>query len=184
MTEVTILSRDDVGTRIEALALSAGQVQAEAHILAVSCLDHIREFGDFRNAAKLVNRLPKSIRREAMAVWFEEFSGKRFVLRLNKDTGLYEGKLKDRVDSDFRIAEGAGTPFWELTQEKRPGSTFTLEKLLATLKSKALNDKLNDDGTPKVDQAARDLAFRLYNEAIKMASTPAAPAPVTETPQS
>lgn len=178
MTEVTILSRDDVGTRIEALAVSAGQVQAEAHILAVSCLDHIREFGDYRNAVRLMNRLPKSVRKEALAVWFEEFSGERFTVRLNKDTGLYEGKLKERNESDFRIAEAAGTPFWEHTQEKRPGSTFTLEKLLATLKSKANNDKLNDDGTPKVDQAARDLAARLYNEAVKMASVPAAtPAP-------
>lgn len=172
MTEVTILSRDDVGTRIDALAVSAGQVQAEAHILAVSCLDHIREFGDYRNAVRLVNRLPKSIRKEALCVWFEEFSGTRFSVRLNKDTGLYEGKLKERNEDDFRIALAAGTPFWDLTQEKRTGSTFTLEKLLAMLKQKANNDKLNDDGSPKVDQAARDLAARLYNEAVKLASVP------------
>lgn len=165
MTNVTILSRDTIADRISALAKLASDVQDEAHILAVSTLDHIREFGDFRGAVALVNALPRSIRKEAVSVWFEEFSNHRFTVRLNKDTGKYEGKLRDRNEDDFRIAEAAGTPFWDLTPEKRPGNTMTLEKFLSMLKGKANNDKLNDDGSPKVDPQVRELAAKLYKAA-------------------
>ena len=185
MTNLTILSRDSIADRIKALAASAISVQDEAHILAVSTLDHIREFGDFRGAVLLVNSLPKSLRREALAVWFEEYTNSRFTLRLNKDTGKFEGKLRDRTEDDFRVAEAAGTPFWDLTPEKRPGNTLSLEKFLAMLKGKATNDKLNDDGTPKVAPEVRDMAHRLYNEALKVMTVAPAPAPApAEAPQS
>jgi hypothetical protein len=41
---------------------------------------------------------------------------------------------KKRDESDFDIDAADATPFYELTKEKRPGESLTVEKLVAWIK--------------------------------------------------
>lgn len=157
---MNILNATLLATRITALRGNAKNVQDEIHTLAVSCLGHVRDHGNTTLMVSLLNALPKGVRCEALAVWVGEFSGKKLTLKLVK--GVYSAKLdKARVPEDFRLEDADATPFYELTKEKRPGETLSMEKLVAWIRKKANDDTEYDDGTPKVSMEARDLAAEL-----------------------
>lgn len=162
MTNLTLLSMSETGRRITRLGRIAGKVEAEIHLLAVSSLDHIREHGDTRNATALCQSLPKGQRVEALMFWFKHFSNKKVLLRRDSKTGVILCQLeKDRDEADFDIVAASQTTFADLTAEKAPGKTLTVSDLLNLLKQKANNTKLNDDGSPKVAESARELASDL-----------------------
>jgi hypothetical protein len=151
------INAQDVASRILKLAGAAKNVQDEIHTLAVACLDHVKEHGNTTLTVNLLNALPKGVRREGLAVWFGQFSSSKLTLKLVD--GAYTAKLdKKRVEEDFLIEEADATPFYDLTKEKRPGETMTVEKLAAWIKKRANDDTEFTDGTPKVSEEARDLA--------------------------
>lgn len=157
---ITILDKVQCTRSIRSIVRVAGAVQAKIHIVAVSALAHIRDHRDTTVATSLLNALPKGQRVEALAYWFSHFSSDK--LKLSKDKqGTWVAnlaKLKDCMESDFRVEESSETSYADLTKEKTPGKTFTVEALVKMLKQKADEDGLNDDGSPKVEDAARDLA--------------------------
>jgi hypothetical protein len=153
---------------IEAIVEAIGQVAATGaafqvlvHETAVQTLLLVREEGDWGPARDLMNAMPKGARREALAIWFKRFSNDKLRFSTVKETGLYKGHLSsDRALSDFDVDGAAAVNFADLTTEPK-ASTFTLEQLIKTLQAKATNTKVNDDGTPKVDERARAMASKL-----------------------
>jgi hypothetical protein len=159
---IVIMNRDACAKAIKSIGRFAGKLQVRIHTVAVSTLDHIREHGDTTLAASLLNALPKGQRVEALAFWYKHFSSGKAVFAKDKTSGSWTCSLaKDRMEFDFKIGEAALTSFAELTKEAAPGKTFTVEALIKMLKSKADEDGSYENGTPKVDEAARDLASAL-----------------------
>lgn len=161
---ITILDKVGCAKAIKTLARNAAAVQARIHQVAVSALAHIRDHGDTTIATGLMDALPKGQRREALSYWFTHFSNEKFTMKQDKESGKWVGnlaKLKDRSPEDFRVDESMLTTFAELTKEKKVGSTFTVEQLVKKLTTLANEDGVNEDGSPKVEEAARDMAANL-----------------------
>lgn len=166
---INIIGATEIADRIKKLGKQAKSVQEEIHTLAVSCLAHVRDHGNTTLILNLINALPKGVRREGLAVWIGRFSNSKLSVRLSGDA--YTAKLdKKREATDFDIDGAWTTPFYELTKEKRPGESLTVEKLVAWLKKKANEDGTFDDGTPKVSVEAQDLAAALVAYADEMAT--------------
>lgn len=155
------ISIEDLREMIQRVSVTGATFQALVHDAAVQSLIVVRDEGDYGPARDLMNAVPKGVRREGLGIWFNRFSnGKLKVLR-NNETGLYDCKLsKDRAVTDFDVEGAAKINFADLTKEPK-ANTFTLEKLIKQLQSKANNTDLNDDGTPKVDEPARAMAAKL-----------------------
>lgn len=162
MPNITILDRDACKRAIAGIRRVAGKVQERIHLVAVSTLAHIRDHGDTTLATSLLDALPNGQRREALAFWYSRFSNGKATMRLDKQSGSWVCKLdKNRKPEDFDVEGAAKISFADLTKEKKPGQTFTAEQLVKWLKQKANEDGKFDDGTPKVEEAARDLASKL-----------------------
>lgn len=168
---ITILTQSAVVEVIARIGTAAKTLQADIHQAAVSCLDHTREFGDYRGALALVNALPNGQRVEGLIIWFERFSNGMLTFKKQKEGG-YTAKLSpERTDGDFDVAAAMLTDYGSASKEVRP-STLTTDKLIKMLESKANDDRLNDDGTPKVEATARAMAskfVRTYREAVSAA---------------
>lgn len=170
---IAIMALAELSDRIVTLGRSARENQQEAHVLAVAALIHVSAHGDTRPLVQLVNALPKAFRREALCVWASENTDGKLVIRLSKDSGIYEAKLHGgwNVEGVIDIEGADATPFYDLTQEKRPGKTKGIDDLIKQLRGFANNDKTNDDGSPKVSEQARELAAFLidkYEKANKL----------------
>lgn len=162
MSNITILNRDECKRAIAGIRRVAGKVQERIHQVAVSTLAHIRDHGDTTLATSLLDALPNGQRREALAFWYGRFSNGKAAMRLDKQSGSWICKLaKDRSPEDFDVEGAAKITFADLTKEKKPGQTFTAEQLVKWLRSKANDDSVYEDGTPKVEEAARDLAAKI-----------------------
>ncbi len=167
-----ILTRSAVFEVITRIGTAAKTLQAEIHQAAVSTLDHTREHGDYRGALALVNALPNGQRVQGLIVWFEHFSSGALKFKANKDGAGFSAKLSaERSEDDFDIAAAMLTDYGTFTKEAKP-ATFTVDKLIKMLESKANDDRTNDDGTPKVEPSARSVAakfVRTYREAVSAA---------------
>lgn len=159
---IVIMNRDACAKAIRSIGRFAGKLQSRIHVVAVSTLVHIQQHGDTTLAASLLDVLPKGQRIEALAFWYKHFSNGKAVFARDKNSGTWTCKLdKDRMESDFDVAGASLMTFAELTKEAAPGKTFTVEALIKMLKAKADEDGSFENGQPKVDEAARDLAADL-----------------------
>jgi hypothetical protein len=158
--KIEILTKSAVVEVISRIGTSAKQLQADIHQCAVSTLDHTREFGDFRGALSLVNALPNGQRVLALCEWFNHFSGGKLSFKKSAEGGFTAELAKDRVDTNFNVELAMECDFGTFTKETTP-KTMTVEALIKSLESKANNDKLNTDGTPKVALEARAVAASL-----------------------
>jgi hypothetical protein len=161
MSAIKLLSLQETGPRIEALAANAKNVQDEIHVISVSCLAHARDHGDVRPFTQLLNALPNGQRVRALVTWARHFSSKK--LNIKQDTQkLWVVEIQsERVPEDFKVDEAMGTTFADFTVEKDPESV-TVESLIRNLSRTANNDEMHKDGkTPKVSPEARAVAASL-----------------------
>lgn len=171
MSRVIILSQAAANEAIAGIKTSAHKLQAEIHQVAVSTLDHAREFGDYRGALALVNALPNGQRVQGLVEWFKGFSNGKLTFKQNADKSFTAELKKDRVEADFQIELAMLTDFGAYTKEATP-KTFSVDALIKMLEAKANNTELNSDGTPKVSPDARTVAASLvasYRSAVSTA---------------
>src|ERR1700722_18713518 len=103
---IVILNQTDTATLIKSIGVTGHALQDNIHQAAVSCLDHAREFGDYRGALSLLNALPRGQRVQALATWFRHFSNKKLTFKLDPKSKSWEGDIsKDRTDADFNVSE-------------------------------------------------------------------------------
>lgn len=157
---IQILSQAAVTDKLAIIGKSAKALQADIHQVAVSTLDHCREHGDYRGALALVNCLPNGQRVKGLVAWFQNFSNGKLVFKADKASGGFAAELKkDRVNEDFNILAAMEVDYGTFTAEVAP-KTMSLEAFVKSLESKADNDDVNSDGTPKVSREARAFAAK------------------------
>jgi hypothetical protein len=161
---IKIVGRGSIHARVARIGRVSQRVEREIHVLAVSIMVHTVQHGDYTAGEALLNAMPRGLRVKALAFWFKNFSNNKLTFSLAKEgdrQGQWVGKLdKDRTEGDFALEQCAVTSFADLTNEKEP-VTVTVESLIKMLRNKAANAELNDDGSPKVDPRARDVASKL-----------------------
>lgn len=161
MSILKLLSLQETGARIEALAISAKNVQDEIHLIAVSCLAHSRDHGDVRPMAQLLNALPNGQRVRGLVAWARNFSSKKLTIKQDAQKLWVVEIQSERVPEDFKVDEACGITFADFTTEKDPQSV-TVESLIRNLSRTANNDEMHTDGkTPKVSPEARAIAAKL-----------------------
>lgn len=155
-------------SNIKRIKSLGGKLQSLIHLTAVSTLVHVRDHGDWTLAVSLLDALPNGQRVKALAHWYSHFSDGAIKFTYGGAAAGWTCKLaKNRTPEMFNIDGAVATSFADLTAEKSP-STMSLKQAIAYLKRKANDDKLNDDGTPKVSEEARELFAKLYNEATEL----------------
>jgi hypothetical protein len=164
MITLKLLSLQETGPRIEALAISAKAVQEEIHLIAVSCLAHARDHGDIRPMAQLLNALPNGQRVRGLVAWARNFSSKKLGIKQDDNKSWIVEIQSERVPEDFKVDEAMNTTFADFTTEKDPTSV-TVESLIRNLTRTANNDEMHTDGiTPKVSLEARAVAAKLLSK--------------------
>lgn len=164
MSTFNILSPEACGKRIARIIKVGKALQSEIHLVAVSLLAHIRDFGDFRQVIAILNGMPSGQRRNALAYWFGHFSTGAAIFSFDATNKVWKCKLDPkRVPEQFQVIEAWATTYGDLVPEKSH-STFNLEGLMNFMKRKANEVGLNPDGTPKVEKEVRETALIFYRE--------------------
>lgn len=162
MTTFNILDQATCKSRIKRIKSLGGRLQQEIHVVGVSTLAHIRDYGDWTGAVNLLDALPNGQRVKALAHWFNHFSGGAAKFTFAGGTAGWTCKLvKSRTPEMFDIEGAWNTSFADLTKEKDP-KTLGVKEVLAYLKRKA-NDDGEVNGVPRVSDEARELFASLYN---------------------
>ena len=119
---------------IRKVASVARAVEKELHKVAVSCLYHAEQTGDFTKLSKLINSLRNgrtvkngSLRLQGLMLWVETYSPARWD---NKGEQYKKNKADDAVPFDVKAA--AEVPYWDLSQENVPDAV-TLGDVYALL---------------------------------------------------
>lgn len=161
MSLIKLLSLQETGARIEALAISAKNVQEEIHVIGVSCLAHARDHGDIRPMANLLNALPNGQRVRGLVAWARNFSSKKLTIKQDTNKLWVVEIQSERTTEDFKIDDAMAITFADFTAEKDP-TTVTVESLIRNLSRTANNDEMHE-GTniPKVSPEARAIAAKL-----------------------
>jgi hypothetical protein len=159
---IKIMTQAECMRQIPRLGRLAAGLQQRIHVVAVSALAHIRDHRDTTIATRLLDALPRGQRVEALAFWFNHFSSGKLTLKRG-DNGWTAtlAKAKDCMESDFQVDEASAVSYADLTKEAKAGKPFTVEQLVKKLKAWADEDGTNEDGSPKVEDSARDLASNL-----------------------
>lgn len=155
-----ILSQSAVTDKVAIIGKASKALQADIHQVAVSTLDHCREHGDYRGALGLVNALPNGQRVKALVAWYQNFSNGKLTFKGGSKGEPFTAELnKTRVDSDFNVAAAMLVDYGSFTAEIAP-KTMTLEAFVKSCETKADNDEVNTDGTPKISREARAFAAK------------------------
>ena len=155
-------------TNISRIKRSGAALQKLVHETAVSTLAHIRDHGDYTLATALLDALPTGQRVKALAHWYKHFSKGAVTFSYDSKAGWLCKIVKNRTPEMFDIDGAYATTFADLTAEKNPGSTFGVKEVLAYLKRKANDEKLLDNGEPRVSEQARELMAALYVRAEEL----------------
>jgi hypothetical protein len=128
---MNLLKQSEIGAAISAVAAAARANQTAIHEIAVSTLDHTREFGDFTGCERLLNALPNGQRVKSLAQWFNVMSGKQLTITLDPKTKVWSGKLQRSANSeaDFDIAKAMEVDYGSF-QPEIVQSVITLKTLL------------------------------------------------------
>jgi hypothetical protein len=136
---------------ITGIARSAVKLNESIHNTAVLCAEHAQKFGDCTLAAKLVDAVPLSHRRNLLVQWFDAFT----AIGLGKDAksqGMkahLKGKAEER-DAMWQIEAGKATPFYAMKGVEREPEMPTFEawssNVLAFFKrSRNMADKIESE---------------------------------------
>lgn len=167
-TAITILDQAKTGKLITLIAKNATKLNTQIHIAAVSTLSHIRDYGDFTLAERLLNALPTGQRVKTLAAWYAHFSANAFTLTFDKGAGSWKGNLaKKRTPDQFDVEGAWKVPFGDLMPEK-VATTMNAKAVIAMLKRNADSTAKNDDGTPKISDEAKALFADLFVAASRM----------------
>jgi hypothetical protein len=159
---IQIMNQDQCKRAITQIGRVAGAIQQKIHLVAVSTLAHMRDHGDTTLATSLLDALPNGQRVKALAHWYEHFANGVAKFKQDKTSGKWICELsKKRASEDFDVAGAELVSFADLTAEKSVGKPFTVEQLVKKLKAWADEDGTFEDGTPKVEESARDIAAGL-----------------------
>lgn len=165
MTTLKVLNASDCARKIEQIGRVGKALQNQIHLVAVSCLDHIREHGNTTLATRLLTVLPNGQRVKALAAWFSAMSSKKAKFVFDKNSKLWVCNLeKARTDEDFKMQDAMETSFADLTEEREP-KAMTLDQFIKSLQRTADNDEVMPNGEPKVPETVRNLAASLAKEA-------------------
>lgn len=121
-------------TRIASIKTRSKKLDSDIHDVAVGCLEHAQEHGNFTPCGDLVNAMGRSARREDIKAWFAFFGPVKFERDSNKAT---KRKTTDEQYRPFDVEKARKTPFWELIQDKPPepvAYTDIIGKLWAGIK--------------------------------------------------
>lgn len=115
----------DIATLKGALA----KANESIHGLAVRCMEHAQNYGEVNNtAARLVDALPMSHRRNLLINWFSAFS----PVTIGKDAksgnmkGHLAGKQEERV---WNIEAAKATPFYAMPEAQREPEVPTYDSI-------------------------------------------------------
>jgi hypothetical protein len=159
--KLKLLSLQETGARIDALKKNAADVQAEIHLIGVSCLAHARDHGDVRPMQNLLNALPNGQRVRGLVAWARNFSSKKLSIKQDAQKAWVVEIQSERVPEDFKVDEAEGITYADYTNEKDPTSV-TVESLIRNLTRTANNDEFVKGTTvPKVSPEARAVAAKL-----------------------
>lgn len=167
MSTLTILNQAKTGKLISSIAKRATTLQVDIHIAAVSTLAHIRDHSDYTLAIRLLGALPSGQRVKTLALWYSHFSNGAITFTLDKAEGWKANLAKKRTPEMFDIEGAWKTTFGDLMPEKVP-TTMTAKQVLAMLKKQADSKAVNDDGTPKISDDAKELFAQLFAAGSKM----------------
>ncbi len=159
-----ILTPAQVTAGLPTLRKSAEELTANIHQMALSTLDHAREFGDVRGIASFLNALPKSQRVQAVAAWFRKFSNN--VVKLKLSEGAWSAEIrKDRAKdgSDFKMADADETIYADLTTEIAP-KALTMAKFLASIERVANSTEILTNGARKVPEEVSEIAAAMIRQ--------------------
>lgn len=131
-----------IESQIRRVAAVGKALERETHKVAVSCLYHAEQEGDFTKLSKLVNSLRNgrdvkngSLRLQGLILWISTYSPAKWDV---KGTQFKKNKADDAVP--FDVASAAAIPYWELSQENVP-EAITLKDvyvMLSAMSKKAL----------------------------------------------
>lgn len=167
MSQLTILNQAKTGKLISSIAKRATTLNVDIHIAAVSTLAHVRDFGDYTLAIRLLGALPSGQRVKTLAAWYGHFSNGAITFTLDKAEGWKANLAKKRSPEMFDIEGAWKVPFGDLMPEK-VATTMTAKQVVAMLKKQADSKAVNDDGTPKISDDAKALFADLFVAASKM----------------
>lgn len=162
MSNFNLMTQAEALAAIPLLATDAASVQERIHIIGCSTLAHVRDHGDTRGVAALMNALPKGQRVKALGAWYRAFSNSKMIAKLDKDSGLWTIELnKTRKAEDFNVDGACEVTFADFTVERDPVSV-TVDSLIRNLVRTANNTDTHD-GTdvPKVSPEAREVAAKV-----------------------
>lgn len=127
---------------VRTIGLSGAKLDALVHSTAVAGLLLIQADGNATRMDQLLQALPKGYRRQGFVLWVQAHS----PIRWNGDGKIGVQKPEAKGFTDFNIEAADATPFWDFTEEARPGK-LSVEVLMAMLKRES--DKLakaNENG--------------------------------------
>ena len=100
--------------------------ERELHLVAMSCLYHAEQHGDFTKCSKLVNGLRNgrsiqngSARVRSLITWFEDFAPMSYKDGTGGALGQFKKATGDNVPK-YDLAKAAINPFWDWTEEAEP----------------------------------------------------------------
>jgi hypothetical protein len=162
--KITLLSLQETMPRIAKLGESAKAVQEEIHLIAVSCLAHVRDHGDVRPMAALLNALPNGQRVRGLVAWARNFSSRKLAIKQDDKKLWVVEVLSERIAEDFKVDDAMNITFADFTAEKDP-TAVTLDSFIKNLSRTANNTEMHKDGiTPKVTPEARAAAAYLVSQ--------------------
>lgn len=118
---------------IASIKTRSAKLDADLHLVAVSCIKHTAEHNDPDTTTRLVDALGKSARKQALIAWVLNYGA------MTQDAAgklVYDKTRRDAVLADDNIAAAEAEPFWDFMPEK-PYVQFDLEAAIKALLKKA-----------------------------------------------
>jgi hypothetical protein len=142
MTKLVLKTPAQITKMIASVKARGGTLQQGAHDTAVQAMMHFEATGDTVFMTRLYHALPVSMRKAALAAWFEGFSPVKLrtvKLQDGSKVKLFK-KFKGTEAPAMDVTGGIASPFYSYTKEAKPIkaiSTIEIRKALEKLAKKA-----------------------------------------------
>lgn len=134
-----ILDSTKLNAAITLIARASSKLDTQIHVVAVSCLAHIRDHGNTTPLTSLFAALPKGTRLKSVFVWCEKFAP--ISVSMKKETYGQVKLHKDRTPEQFDVLNAMAFAPWDLAghKEEAPALDFVgLLKLVTRHAKKSL----------------------------------------------
>ncbi|APU03142.1 hypothetical protein HOR51_gp01 [Ralstonia phage phiAp1] len=128
-----VVGAANLNKAIASIKTRSAKLDADLHLVAVSCISHSAQHNDPDTMTRLIDALGKSARRQALIGWTLAYGA------FTQDAAgklVYDKTRRDAVLSDANIAAAECEPFWDFMPEK-PYVQFDLEAAIKALLKKA-----------------------------------------------